>query len=132
MRLVEAKNLDSGLFRVSDQRLIKRFGISCRTFQLSLHLTRPRQHPYPHQLFTYNTVLTRLYHESCIFYLLSIVNSTNMQRVAAIFNVQMWGIFNSNKGQKCKFRDSRKLIDCCMYTIEEVGTAQFKCKLSSI
>ena len=38
VRLVEAENLDWCLFRVSDQRLIKWFGKSCRIFELSLHL----------------------------------------------------------------------------------------------
>ena len=43
--------------------------------------------PYPHQLFKYNNVLTPHCQKSCISYLLSIVNATNIQLVAAIFNV---------------------------------------------
>ena len=38
VRLVEAENLDWRLFRVSDKKLIKWFGKSCRIFELGLHL----------------------------------------------------------------------------------------------
>ena len=68
---------------------------------------------------------------------LSIVNSTNMQWVAAICNVfenypgANLRNFQYYKGRTCMFRDSRELIQCCMKTIDagmEVGMTQFKCK----
>ena len=95
---------------------------------------------YPHQLFKYNIVLTPHCHESCILYLLSIVNPTNIQWEAAIFYVfenypgaHFWDL-QYYKGRKCMFRDNRKLIGCCIVTTDagrEVGMAQFKCKPSS-
>ena len=132
MRLVEAENLHWRLFRVSDQRLMKWIGKSCSISELGLHLN---------YLLKYNIVLTPHCHESCISYLFSIVNPTNMQWVAAIFNVfenypgAHLGDFQYYKGRKCRFHDSRELIQCCMYTIDadrEVGMAQFKCQLSSV
>ena len=140
MRLGEAENLDWRLFRVPDQRLIKWFGKSCRIFKLSLHLNWAMPNSLPHHLFKYNIVLTPHWHNSFISYLLSIVNHTNVQWVAAIFIVYEnypgahLGDIQYYKGRKCMFRDSRELKQCCMYTTDagrEVGIAQFKCKLSS-
>ena len=63
-----------------------------------------------------------------------------MPWVAAIFNVfeNYLGAhlrdFQYYKGRKCMFRDSRELLQCCMWTsdaVREVGMAQFKCKPSS-
>ena len=85
----------------------------------------------------YNNVLTPDCHESCISYLWSILNPTNMQWDAAIFNVienylgSHLGDLQYYKRRKCVFRNSRDWIHCCMYTIDagwEVGMAQFKCK----
>ena len=85
---VEAENLDWRLFLVSEQSLIKWFWKSCPILELALHLnlTRPCQPPYLHQLFTDNIILTPDNHKTCISYVLSTANRTNMQCVAAICN----------------------------------------------
>ena len=83
--------------------------------------------PYPYQLLKYNIVLAPHCHKSCISYLLSIVNPTNMQWVVAIFNVSEnypgahLGDFQCYKGRKCMFRDSRELIQCCIKQSMQVG-----------
>ena len=51
-----------------------------------------------------------------------------------ITHVHIWGDFQYYKGRKCNFRESIKIIGCCIYIIVadwEVAMAQFKCKLSS-
>ena len=87
VRIDVAENLDWRLFRVSDQGLIKWFGKSCRIFQLGWHLNWAMPNSLRHHLFKYNIALTPHCHESWKSFLLRIVNPTNMQWVAAIFNV---------------------------------------------
>ena len=99
------------LLRVSEQRLIKRFGKSCPNFQLTLHLK------YAYLPTCINCLPTPGYHKICISYVLSTVSPTKMQWVLTICSViencpaaYLWDFLYLN-GRKHKFCDYGELIN---------------------
>ena len=125
-RLVEAENLNWRLFRVSDQRLIKCFGKSCRIFELSLHLNWAMPTSlhasivYIHWYLQHciNFLLLR---NNCMCYLSKIENHPNVH----LGNFQrhwrwpplityLWGL-QYLKGRKCNFRDNGELIQYVVF-----------------
>ena len=118
-RLVEAENLDWCLLRVSDERLIKWLKKSWPIFKLSLHLNWAiATSQSASTIYTYNSLLSFCFHESCISYLCSIENPPNVHMgnfrrhwkwpllIAYLWGLQSW------KGRKCYFRDNGELIRC--------------------
>ena len=101
------------LLRVSEQRLIKRFGKSCPNFQLTLHLK------YAYLPTCINCLPTPGYHKICISYVLSTVNPTSMQWIVAVCNAfenypaaYLWDLLYLKSG-KCQFCDNGEFIGCC-------------------
>ena len=72
---------------IGNQRLITWFGKSCRIFELGWHLNWAMPNSLQQPLFKYNIALTPHCHKSWKSFPLRIVNPTNMQWVATIFNV---------------------------------------------
>ena len=130
VKLVQAKNLDWRLFRVSDQRLIKWFGKFCCIFELRLHLnwampdSLPASFVYLQQLI--NSLLSRNMH-ILPFEILKI------PKICTWVLVTFEDIKNGH--HSLHIRDNGEFIQYLfLKTIDEgrvVGMAQFKCKLSS-